>query len=84
MFKLCILAIFNVLVTDGVEMENSVGMFRDQTPNDVESMLNILDRADQDAEMANLIMNIQQVQTAEKIEESVESMENDVNSLRRN
>ena len=46
MFKLCILAIFNVLVTDGVEMESSVGMFRDQTPNDVESMLNILERAD--------------------------------------
>ena len=58
-------------------------MFKDQTPNDVESMLNILERADQDAEMANLIMNIQQVQTAEKIEESVESMEVDVNLLRR-
>ena len=84
MLKLCILAIFNVLATDGVEMESSVGMFKDQTPNDVESMLNILERADQDAEMANLIMNIQQVQTAEKIEESVESMEDDVNLLRRN
>lgn len=59
-------------------------MFKDQTPNDVESMLNILERADQDAEMANLIMNIQQVQTAEKIEESVESMEDDMKVLRRN
>ena len=46
MLKLCILAIFNVLATDGVEMESSVGMFKDQTPNDVESMLNILERAD--------------------------------------
>lgn len=59
-------------------------MFKDQIPNDVESMLNILERADQDAEMANLIMNIQQVQTAEKIEESVESMEDDMKVLRRN
>ena len=46
-------------------------------------MINVLDRADQDTGMANLIMNIQQVQMNQNIEQSVDSLKTDVRLLRR-
>ena len=59
-------------------------MVPQQSQKEIESMLNILERSDQDADTANLIMNIQQMQTAQNIQQSVGSTENNVKLLRRN
>ena len=87
MIKLKTLGLLGRLVTNALEvdshMQSSAEMVDRQSPQDVQSMLNVLDRADQDTGMANLIMNIQQVQMDQNIEQSVGSIETDVRVLRR-
>ena len=87
MIKLKTLGLLGRLVTNALEvdshMQPSAEMVDRQSPQDVQSMLNVLDRADQDTGMANLIMNIQQVQMDQNIEQSVGSIETDVRVLRR-
>ena len=87
MIKLKTLGLLGRLVTNALEvdshMQPSAEMVDRQSPQDVQSMLNVLDRADQDTGMANLIMNIQQVQMDQNIEQSVGSIETNVRVLRR-